>query len=253
MSVRIPVVGTPISEGEVELKSEDWNDSFEAVLKDGAYDAYSVNDLKTNRLAVFNDIYSGVYLPNNPTLGDFVKVLLKNSTITISSNSSNIWYADDSLVNDFSISSENFFSELLTDSGSWIYSVSFGENYLAVGSRDENVYIYDVSDWNLLQTLTDPTDIVNSVSFGENYLAVGAWDNNVYVYDVSDWSLVQTLTDSGSDVYSVSFGGNYLAVGSRDNNVYVYDNFLVGEVSSNTIAKNNVELIYNGSEWVIKD
>ena len=27
MSVRIPVVGTPISEGEVELKSEDWNDS----------------------------------------------------------------------------------------------------------------------------------------------------------------------------------------------------------------------------------
>lgn len=33
MAIRIPEVGTPINFGEVELKSEDWNDSFEEVSK----------------------------------------------------------------------------------------------------------------------------------------------------------------------------------------------------------------------------
>lgn len=58
-----------------------------------------------------------------------------------------------------------------------------------------------------------------------NYLASGSKDQNVYVYDTSDWSLVQTLTDATNEVVSVSWSptGDHLASGGKDHNVYIYD------------------------------
>ena len=296
MSVRIPGVGTPMGFGEVELKSSDWNDSFVAALKDGAYDASGVSDLVPNSLAVFRDNYKDVNLPSSPILGDFVKLLLKDSVIGVVSGSSNVWFDNNKLISSFSVNSTNeVFSELLTDATNSIESVSFSSdnNFLAVGSLDTNVYIYSVSDWSLITTLTDATNWVRSVDFSSdnNFLAVGDWGSSVYIYSVSDWNLTTTLTDATDGVQSVSFSNdnNFLAVGSRDTNVRIYDvsdwslittltdatddvlsvsfssdnNFLavsgrdynvyIYRTIFNTITKNNVELIYNGNEWVIKD
>ena len=115
-------------------------------------------------------------------------------------------------------------SETLEDATDNVNSVAWSNGYLAIGSSDNNVYIYDTSDWSLVETLEDATASVRSVAWSNGYLATGSSDD-VYIYDTSDWSLVETLEDATDTVYSVAWSsdGDYLATGGWDNNVYIYD------------------------------
>ncbi len=119
--------------------------------------------------------------------------------------------------------------ETLTDATEPILSVSWHPDgtYLASGSSDDDVRIYDTSTWNLEETLTDATSTVKEVSWHPDgtYLASGSLNNDVYIYDTSTWNLEETLTDATSHVRSVSWhpDGTYLASGSSDTDVYIYD------------------------------
>ncbi|MDA3870769.1 MAG: caspase family protein [Candidatus Marinimicrobia bacterium] len=116
----------------------------------------------------------------------------------------------------------------LNDHSSPVRSVSFSSDciYLASGSSDNTVKIYDTDNWQLIKTLSDHSKGVNSVSFSSDgrYLASGSWDNTVKIYDTNNWQLIKTLKDHSNSVLSVSFSsdGKYFASGSRDNNVKIY-------------------------------
>ncbi len=83
--------------------------------------------------------------------------------------------------------------ETLTGHSDSVYSVAISENnkWLASGSDDKTIKIWNTSDWSLMKTLTGHSSYVESVAFSENnkWLASGSSDNAIKIWNTSDWSL----------------------------------------------------------------
>jgi hypothetical protein len=124
-----------------------------------------------------------------------------------------------------SLGAPNKLIETLTDSSNNIQATSLSSDFLAVGSNDNNTYVYDTTNFNLQHTLTDSSDNVNGVSLSSDFLAVGSKANVVYVYDTTNFNLQHSLFAPQDRVKSVSLSSNFLVAGTgfADQDVYVYD------------------------------
>jgi WD40 repeat protein len=101
-----------------------------------------------------------------------------------------------------------------------VYSVSFSPDgkFLASGSRDRTVKVWEVGSWREVATLRGHQDWVSSVSFSPDgkFLASGSRDWTVKVWEVGSWREVTILSGHGYAVSSVAFSpdGKFLASGS---------------------------------------
>jgi len=109
-------------------------------------------------------------------------------------------------------------------------SVSYSPdgNYLASGSSDGTIKIWNVNDGSLIRTLTGHIGYVYSVSYSPdgNYLASGSIiDGTIKIWNVNDGSLIRTLTGHTNGVNSVSYSpnGNYIASGSYDKTIKIWN------------------------------
>ena len=92
----------------------------------------------------------------------------------------------------------------LDEANDIIRTVAFSPNndYIAYGGNDDNVYIHQVSDWTLVETLTQASGIVYSVAFSPDgeYLAIGSADDNVYIFEIESLVILGSVELSGSGV-----------------------------------------------------
>ncbi|MCL0056561.1 PQQ-binding-like beta-propeller repeat protein [Dehalococcoidia bacterium] len=106
------------------------------------------------------------------------------------------------------------------ETGDTVRSIAIGDGYVAVGSKDGKVYLFDYSG-KLLWSY-EAGSLVNSVAIGDGYVAAGSIDKKIYLFDYSGklhWNY-----EAGDGVWSVAIGDGYVAVsGGDDMKVYLFD------------------------------
>ena len=79
------------------------------------------------------------------------------------------------------------------------------------------------TEFRAVQELGEATSSVTSVAFSDQWLASGSWDNKVRIYNLEDFCLVKEPGEATDCVYSVAFSDKWLASGSVDKKVRIYN------------------------------
>ena len=117
----------------------------------------------------------------------------------------------------------------LTGHSSSVFSIAESPDgkYLASGSDDGTIIIWDAESCQKLKTLVGHSWIVESVCFSPDgkYLASGSVEDTVIIWDAKSGERLKTLEGHSGSVSSVCWSpdGKYLASGSGDNNVIIWD------------------------------
>ncbi|MCZ8050177.1 MAG: WD40 repeat domain-containing serine/threonine-protein kinase, partial [Microcystis sp. LE19-41.2A] len=119
------------------------------------------------------------------------------------------------------LSSLRFLDKTLTGHSDSVLSVVYSPDggYLASGSIDQTIKIWEVATGKQLRTLTGHSFWVWSVVYSPDgrYLASGSNDKTIKIWEVATGKQLRTLTGHSGSVYSVVYSpdGRYLASGSR--------------------------------------
>ncbi|KAF7723217.1 WD repeat-containing protein 61 [Apophysomyces ossiformis] len=128
----------------------------------------------------------------------------------------------------------------------WTARFSPDGQYLAAGSHDGSICLYDVASGEKAQSLPTKDKFLMCTAYSPDgkYLAGGAEDGSIYVFDIETNQLAHTLTAHAMAVRTLSFAADSrtLISGCDDKYVHVYD------VSHGQIA--SALAGHNG--WVLK-
>ncbi|AKV67221.1 serine/threonine-protein kinase [Microcystis panniformis] len=127
------------------------------------------------------------------------------------------------------LSSLRFLDKTLTGHSNVVWSVAYSPDgrYLASGSWDKTIKIWEVATGKQLRTLTGHSDWVRSVVYSPDgrYLASGSWDKTIKIWEVATGKELRTLTGHSREVMSVVYSpdGRYLASGSDDDTLTIWE------------------------------
>lgn len=108
-------------------------------------------------------------------------------------------------------------------------AVAYSPNgkYLATGSLDETIYLWDTNNYKVTDTLKGHGGNIYCVTFSPDgkFLASASNDNTVRLWDLKDGKQNRVFRGHENGVFSVGFSadGNYLVSGSIDGNVIVWE------------------------------
>ncbi|CCH96461.1 serine/threonine-protein kinase [Microcystis aeruginosa] len=126
------------------------------------------------------------------------------------------------------ISEHSFLDKTLTGHSDSVQSVVYSPDgrYLASGSSDKTIKIWETATGTELRTLTGHSMTVWSVAYSPDgrYLASGSLDKTIKIWEVATGK-VRTLTGHYMTFWSVAYSpdGRYLASGSSDKTIKIWE------------------------------
>ncbi|MBI3966290.1 MAG: protein kinase [Chloroflexi bacterium] len=111
----------------------------------------------------------------------------------------------------------------------WVLAVTYSTDgrWLASGSKDQSVRLWDTATGETVRVLEGHTNRVGAVAFSPNgrWLASGSYDRTIRIWDPVSGLLARTLPSHERSVYSVAFDptGRRLASGSEDGRIRLWD------------------------------
>lgn len=118
-------------------------------------------------------------------------------------------------------------SQTLNGHSTWVYALAISPDnkYLASGSYDGQIKIWNLEKGQLLHTLSGHTDAIQTLAISpDGILASGGWDNRVRLWNLETGTLIQTLKGHVEDVktLAISSDGKWLASGSADKTIKLW-------------------------------
>ena len=111
--------------------------------------------------------------------------------------------------------------------GEWIWSLSYWNNIIAVGSENRDIIILNAITGTHMSILSGHTDQVISVVFSSDrrLLVSGSGDKTVKLWDVQTGGVVKTFYGHTQQVWSVSISADcaWIASGSEDNTIHLWN------------------------------
>jgi len=107
----------------------------------------------------------------------------------------------------------------------WSLSLAPGGKYLAAGTFEKKVHIYDLVTGAHVRTLDGHEKSVLAVAWlDENRLVSGSLDETVRIWDVPTGRILQTLTGHGGNIYSIAVhpATGLFVTASRDNSIRLW-------------------------------
>lgn len=162
---------------------------------------------------------------------------------------------------------------LIDDHKFVVNTVSYSSNgdFLASGSMDKTVRIFETKNYTEIKHITFP-EIVSSIAYSPDgkYLAVSCDDNTVSIINARDFSLRAKIEKTFFYISSTIFSndGKYLAIGSHGDKIYLFDssNFEVKieikheqNAVKSMVFSNDSNSFFSGGEdgtikeWRVKD
>ena len=120
-------------------------------------------------------------------------------------------------------------AQTLPSHADWINSVVWSPNgkYIASGSNDCTIKIWDATTGACIHTLTGHDNRITSVSWSPDgkQLASSSDDCTIKIWDATTGACIHTLTSETSWITSVSWSpdGKHIASGSWDNTIKIWD------------------------------
>ncbi|XP_057313866.1 p21-activated protein kinase-interacting protein 1-like [Hydractinia symbiolongicarpus] len=139
------------------------------------------------------------------------------------------------------------FKPLFTDQGhtGCIKSVSTGGRYLASGSTDETIRLFDMKKHLELGTLVSQSGTITCIMFcGTSHMLSGSEDGTICIWKCKTWELEKTLKGHRGAIHSISLhpSGRLALSVSKDKTIKTW-NLLTGRPAYTTSLKEVGELV----------
>lgn len=104
-----------------------------------------------------------------------------------------------------------------------VLCLQFDEQYLATGTHDGKVKVWDIETGELVRVLEGHVRAVSALKFDSTKLISGSWDRTVRIWNYRTGECVCTFRGHEADVLCLDFNQTLIASGSADHNVRIWN------------------------------